>query len=169
MKMPEKIFQGLQGRWDLSRTLLSTNQKFSPSGKVQGVAKFTLISENEMHYSENGRFTTDTGKEFEVKAEYIYLYNVKEERVEKYFSQKGNKTNRFYILKIENSKTNKDIKVTGEHQCSNDNYRATYKFLGGADFNKFVLTYHVKGPSKDYVSETIFERSSSEIESLNLT
>lgn len=50
-------------------------------------------------------------------------------------------------------------KAVGDHLCIKDNYSARYEFeVGAGEVGRWVLRYDVKGPAKDYVSETRFER-----------
>ncbi|KAF3187652.1 hypothetical protein TWF788_001872 [Orbilia oligospora] len=50
-------------------------------------------------------------------------------------------------------------KAIGDHLCIKDNYSARYEFeIGNGELRRWMLRYDVKGPAKDYVSETRFER-----------
>ncbi|KAK6504427.1 hypothetical protein TWF506_002626 [Arthrobotrys conoides] len=47
----------------------------------------------------------------------------------------------------------------GDHLCIKDNYSARYEFeVGKGEVRRWMLKYDVKGPAKDYISETRFER-----------
>ena len=65
----------------------------------------------------------------------------------------------------ENQSGDEDVKADGrwtaigDHLCIKDNYSAKYEFeVGKGEVKRWVLRNDVKGPAKDYVSETRFER-----------
>jgi len=160
-----EIFKELQGTWLFQRTLKSRNVDIL-LGTVHGIAAFTSsFAKDTLLYKEEGEFTISIGEKFKAYREYFYIYNQLTDKIQKNFSVNGNNTGLFYFLSFQQPMTQKNLAATGEHLCRQDLYEAAYQFFkteGVEGFNKFTLAYRVKGPNKNYVMETIFERSKEE-------
>lgn len=154
----QKIFNGLLGKWRMCRTLISRHPMTLPSGTVEGAAIFTPLNKNELHYRESGQFITDSDKRFAIQSDYTYVFHEQTAKLAKYSAQNQEKMDFLYNLEIANTSANEYLIARGQLLCGSDNYAATYEFDGVVDFNKFSLTYVVKGPKKDYTSVTLFER-----------
>lgn len=153
-----QIFGKLGGIWNIQRTLI--NKKVaSASGTMKGTAVFKPLEKNQLHYKEEGQLTTDVGDNLKVYREYLYTYNEKEDKIEKYFFEQGKKQHLFYALTFEQTSSKKLLKATGAHKCNQDQYSAAYQFIGDTEFDEFGLAYQVDGPNKDYESNTTYHRS----------
>jgi hypothetical protein len=147
-----KIFKNLQGNWKIWRTIPN-------HGEMEGIVFFKNIDAetNALHYCEEGVFTTVSGESLNTNREYVYRYE--DDEISTYFVDKNAaddkpKTDRlFHTLIFSASSTT--VKATAEHLCERDKYVAIYDFYND---DEFKITYQVKGPAKDYVSNTIFKR-----------
>ncbi len=137
-------FLSLQGKWALKR---STNG----FGNMQGVAVFSPFVGQypSLLYREEGTFFTPQEGLFDFYRDYIYFLNDKQ--IDVYFVSVSKKQDLF--LSLTPSSTNRS--ATGSHMCKEDLYVATYQFL---DSDTFTLYYEIKGPKKDLIIETLFER-----------
>lgn len=136
-----KIFKNLTGTWNLSREI----ENF---GRAAGTATFVYTELNSIHYREDIKvepFTTDSYKAFR---EYFYKYDKEEDKIIMYFKD----LKLFSELEIYGEKN-----LAGEHLCGLDNYNVLFDFLSQ---DKFITSYYVKGPKKDYKIETTYVRTS---------
>lgn len=188
MTMNANIFINLRGTWRLRRSLRSALPGF-PSGIFEGTATFTPRKPSahsvklELLYTEQGELKTDNGFTLKANRKYIYRYNDKDDKISAWFvkeetkDQKGKEEveNLFHDLEMEDGKT--AVVARGEHLCSKDMYSAYYEFrmpkvseLNAEDeddeeddedeeMKVWGLRYKVKGPQKDYTSETAYERT----------
>lgn len=185
--MPSKtpiaaIFSALQGTWRLKRSLTSTLPD-SPSGTFTGTASFSPrkptaeTTAGELLYAEQGELKTDTGLTLTANRKYIYRYNADEDKISAWFVTEDSKTldgkeevdYLFHDLEMEQSK-NGVWAGRGEHLCELDMYWAYYEFRlkdaadlagvkgVGGEMDVFGVRYKVKGPQKDYSSDTAYER-----------
>jgi len=148
-----QIFYNLPGQWAIYRTI---NNKLDNilSGTVNGNAIFLPIKDDEIYYKEEGIFITTNNHRFNISKEYIYLYNHRKQTIEKYFAKNQVRTDLFYKIPINDFNT-----CSASHQCNNDLYIAKYYFIYGTKLDKFVLTYQVNGPLKNYLSTTQYLKS----------
>ena len=145
MQSAEKIFFSLEGKWGLTR---STNG----FGKMKGDALFSLIPDTmpSFSYREEGIYETPYGEDLLFYRDYIYvLYDGK---IEIYFASHQKKQHLFHTLTFAPSRKECAVSV---HLCGKDLYTPTYVFL---DEDTFTLEYKVKGPKKDLVIQTYFQR-----------
>jgi RPE3 domain-containing protein len=78
------------------------------------------------------------------RQKYQYKYDTTTSSLSKHFNDGGF----FYNIEIS------DHKIGGRHLCIRDTYVATYMF----EDNKFTLSYHVHGPSKNYEITTQYSK-----------
>lgn len=177
------IFEGLQGSWRLKRNLNSALAGF-PSGIFEGTATFSPRNPSahtvaaELLYSEQGELKTDNGFTLKANRKYIYRYNAVEDKISAWFVKESTKQDDgkeevdylFHDIETEQPRSGVPAKATtvgrGEHLCDKDMYWAYYEFrmprvveegVGGMDV--FGVRYLVKGPSKEYTSDTAYERT----------
>lgn len=133
------IFKNFIGIWDFNRIITGS----LTAVKAYGTAEFkpTSTKENELHYIEQGIIVTAnySGK---ITREYFYLWE--DMQIKVLFSVQGKPANLFHVI---------NDQFIGNHVCINDQYQAKYNFLQN---DKFILTYKVHGPKKNYVSITRF-------------
>lgn len=168
------IHQNLMGNWSFIRELTSFS-KMAPSGVVKGNLSFEpMIPENDLFnpsnlgflYNEQGKFYTENGAIFDISAQkYIYEYNKEKDTLDIFFpllnetSTKNTsieKGNPFVSLKFKKD----NFGWVGEdiHLCGEDTYKALFRFgFVGCVLGKFEIEFRVTGPTKDYLSKTVFE------------
>ncbi|KAK6532688.1 hypothetical protein TWF281_006866 [Arthrobotrys megalospora] len=179
------IFAALNGTWTLRRTLSSALPSF-PSGTFTGSATFTPhdSSPSSLLYSETGELKTENGLTLRANKKYIYRYDEVDDKISAWFvkeSRGGSGDNNdnsgnaisgvepdylFHELVFGQDVSVQDIKTAdgkwtaaGDHLCIKDNYSARYEFtLKDGELTGWSLRYNVKGPAKDYISETRFQR-----------
>ncbi|OQO11611.1 hypothetical protein B0A48_03338 [Cryoendolithus antarcticus] len=181
------IFINLRGTWRLRRSLNSALPGF-PSGTFDGTATFTPRKATvpsvtlELLYHEEGELKTDNGFTLRANRKYIYRYSRDEDKISAWFVKEETKDQRgkeevdylFHDLELETGEN--AVIARGEHLCSKDMYWAAYEFRmpkvsdvqdededdendSEEEMKVFGLRYKVKGPSKDYTSESAYERS----------
>lgn len=132
------VFDMLKGAWSYQRTI-------SDYGTIDGEAVFALTEPDVLHYREKGLLQLTDGPVLEAHQEYVYRLEEDEHLLSVYFRD----GRLFHHLAFgDDGRT-----ASGDHLCKMDFYQAAYRFNGP---EAFTLTYNVKGPKKDYVSETHF-------------
>lgn len=150
------IFKTLQGKWKFNRTI-------SGFGSVTGTANFQPIeTEKEaLFYKEEGVLIMDNGTEINIHREYVYRY--KDDKITAYFFENEKTDRLFHTLSFENSENKAQLEASASHLCVNDTYKAKYNFFNE---KQFKLTYNVKGPQKNYIAETYFDKENSDFQKL---
>lgn len=172
------IFKSLRGEWRLRRVLKSELPGF-PSGIFIGRASFIPRKPSahsvtaELLYAEEGELKTDTGLVLKANRKYIYRYNADEDQLSAWFVKEDTKQNDgkeevdylFHDVEIKSRASGDRLEGRGEHLCGRDMYWAYYEFClpnvtdnDDKGMNVFGLRYKVKGPQKDYTSDTSYER-----------
>ncbi|KAI6817009.1 hypothetical protein KC340_g15038 [Hortaea werneckii] len=173
------IFESLQGSWRLKRNLNSVLPGF-PSGIFEGTATFSPrvptahTTAAELLYSEQGELKTENGFTLRANRKYIYRYNAVEDKISAWFVKEDTKSDEgkeevdYLFHDIETEKANSGAATVGrgEHLCEKDMYWAYYEFRmpqvieeGERGMDLFGVRYKVKGPAKDYTSDTAYERT----------
>jgi tRNA A64-2'-O-ribosylphosphate transferase len=137
---------------------------------------------SEYLYIETGNFTTTTGMVMQATRRWIWRYhNTSSEEgssvddvastdapISVHFVKADGETEDYiYNMltfapkdEIENESGGHVLKARAEHPCGEDFYVSTYEFhLGersGIRLGKFEVQHEVKGPSKDYISHTVY-------------
>jgi hypothetical protein len=173
------IFDALKGYWHLKRSLNSTLAGF-PSGTFTGTASFSSrkptaeTTAGELLYSEQGELRTDTGLTLIANRKYIYRYSSDEDKISAWFVKEQTKSSDgaeevdylFHDLEMEPAGKEGEWAGKGEHLCEMDMYWALYQFRlkavaeEGSEMDVFGVRYRVKGPQKEYTSDTAYERVS---------
>jgi len=145
MLFAEKIFFSLEGKWGFTR---STNG----FGNMKGHAFFSPLSGSipSFSYREEGIFETSYGGDLLFYREYLYLLH--EGKIDIYFAIHQKKQGLFHTLAFSPHGNSCSASV---HLCGKDLYTPTYTFL---DEDNFTLEHKVKGPQKDLVIQTLFQR-----------
>ncbi|KAI7557468.1 hypothetical protein KC343_g12290, partial [Hortaea werneckii] len=173
------IFDSLQGSWRLKRNLNSALPGF-PSGIFEGTATFSPrvptahTTAAELLYAEQGELKTENGFTLRANRKYIYRYNAVEDKISAWFVKEDTKSDEgkeevdYLFHDIETEKANSSAATVGrgEHLCEKDMYWAYYEFRmpqvmeeGERGMDVFGVRYKVKGPAKDYTSDTAYERT----------
>ncbi|KAF2810948.1 uncharacterized protein BDZ99DRAFT_561609 [Mytilinidion resinicola] len=178
------LFLSLSGPWSTSRTLTSALPT-SPSGTFTGTATFTPRPpsspsfSHEYLYEESGTFTLPTGLKFPATKKYAYRYAPTTDTMSVFFVEEATKvpdppvTGLFLDLQMKTTQgpgeeagherlaklEAEELRFEGResHLCGKDLYSARYRF-GLAEKGWWEVRYDVKGPQKDYVSATRYER-----------
>ena len=164
------IFESLKGSWHLKRSLNSILPGF-PSGVFRGTASFTpRKAGGEILYVEQGELKTDNGLILKANRKYIYRYSADDDKISAWFVKEDTKLNDgheevdylFHDLEMQQSEDGWVGK--GDHLCNMDMYWAFYDFRSlkssapAGPMDVFGVRYKVKGPEKDYSSDTAYQR-----------
>jgi hypothetical protein len=149
-----QIFKILKGQWNFKRTI-------SKFGNVRGVAVFEEIAPGALHYREDGLLLMEGNhKPQKIYKEYYYFYLKKEKKIIVRFSKVEEQESFFHVLTFEKRNIDRNYPVLfamGEHKCVDDFYEVSYLFFND---DKFKIIFNLRGPKKDYVLETNFQRGS---------
>ena len=166
------IFDSLKGSWRLKRSLNSALPGY-PSGIFEGTAIFSTRanSASEFLYAEQGELKTENGFSLKGNRKYVYRYDADADRISAWFVTEDSKLNAgkekvdylFHDLEVKQTETG--WVAEGEHLCDKDMYWAFYDFSSpsiverGQEMDVFGVRYKVKGPNKDYTSDTAYQRT----------
>ncbi|KAK8206639.1 hypothetical protein M8818_004473 [Zalaria obscura] len=163
------IFDSLEGSWKLHRRLTSALPAF-PSGTLTGSATFTphaAFNGSSYLYHETGELKTDQGHVLKAKRKYIYRYSAEDDKISAWFVKEphteGQEDVDYLFHELEFEKSEGRWIAKGDHLCDMDMYWAMYDFRIGKEMGEdgmqvWGLRYKVKGPQKDYMSDTAYER-----------
>lgn len=169
------IFENLGGAWKLRRSLNSVLPGF-PTGIFEGTATFrprkptAHTTAGEFLYSEQGELRMDNGLTLKANRKYVYRYSSDEDKISAWFVKEDTKQDDgkeevdYLFHDLEISSSGAGWSGRGEHLCSLDMYWAYYEFRlpkvaeEGNEMNVFGVKYKVKGPQKDYTSDTAYQR-----------
>lgn len=145
-----RLFQGLEGEWNLQRNL-------GKQGSMQGTACFrSLDNAPRYHYKEEGLVTLDTGKQLPAQREYIYAYDGR--TISVYFRDPVSKQKGGLLHTLQFSTPPSQgwpLHAKGIHRCNPDVYYADYTFRS---YKEFHMRYRVLGPRKNYTITTLFSK-----------
>ncbi|CAD0055788.1 unnamed protein product [Aureobasidium pullulans] len=141
----ESIFKSFSGTWKLHRSLTSALPGF-PSGTFTGTATFkphSAFDSLSLLYHETGELS---------RRRKISIWFVKEPAPD------GNEEVDYLFHELEFSLLDQRWIAKGDHLCEKDMYWAFYDFRLDNNMEKWGLRYKVKGPQKDYLSDSAYER-----------
>lgn len=163
----EAIWNGFEGQWRLTRSLDSNLPGF-PRGTFAGTATFkphNAFNGSSYLYHETGELTTDQGHKLIANRKYIFRYSPEDEKISCYFVKEDNDEDDVDYLNHELEFEVKDGRwiAKGDHLCGMDMYWSLYDFRLERKDNNSLLSYWglrhmVKGPQKDYSSDTAYQR-----------
>lgn len=166
----EAIFGSLEGTWRMRRSLNSKLPGY-PSGTFTGTATFSphsAFNSSSYLYHETGELVTEQGFQLRADRKYIYRYSPEDDKISMWFvkedSTPGNEEVDYLFHELEFEVRDGRWIAKGDHLCNMDMYWAFHDFrLEKADDGKsriklWGLRYQVKGPQKDYSSDTAYER-----------
>ncbi|KAF1984498.1 hypothetical protein K402DRAFT_395521 [Aulographum hederae CBS 113979] len=162
-------FRALQGHWRVRRQLHSFLAGF-PSGTFEGTADFLprrptdLEAAAEYLYVEDGTLTTEAGLTLRANKRYAYRYSEAADLISAWFVKEDGKSVDYLFNEIQFRARPKGhsggwLAKGSSHLCEPDMYETDYEFkFRGAALDSFDIKYVVKGPRKDYISTTTFQR-----------
>ncbi|KAF4551480.1 Hypothetical protein D9617_13g099800 [Elsinoe fawcettii] len=162
----QAIFQGLLGTWQLRRSLTSKLPGY-PSGTFEGTATFTpseAFNKSGLLYHEIGTLVTDQGFQLKADRKYIYRHSPDDEKISAWFVKEvdGKDDVDYLYHELEFDHEQDRWVARGDHLCVNDMYWAFYDFrLDDDKLSMWGLKHQVKGPDKDYSTDTAYTRPSS--------
>ena len=139
---PDAVFDGLEGAWDLDRTI-------EGKATMTGIAEFKRLDTGMLKYREEGRIRLADGQAFDGHREYLF------ERSPGGFSVFFAETPPRFFHGIAIARDGDSLVGSAGHLCVADHYDSLYRFLPDGSF---VIEHVVNGPRKDYLSRTIFRR-----------
>lgn len=164
----DDLFPHLSGKWRMQRKI--TNFLQPPfAGDVLGSAIFqpreptSEEAQSEYLYSEAGVFQTALGAKMDVRRRWIWR-EAQQGSISIHFVKADGESEDYLYhgLAFEKpSPANEDSILTAraDHPCDADFYRSFYDFhVDAACLDSFVVKHEVKGPAKDYISETRYTR-----------
>ncbi|KAG7342502.1 Dimethylaniline monooxygenase [Nitzschia inconspicua] len=151
--VPAIVMSALIGSWDFHRTIVhfSTNNH---QETVHGTIKYSRPKLDHVLYREDGLYRLSEYKSLPVFREYEYVCNG--DMLEVYFVETGQRAHLFLSLKFQEQTNDGYWTATSDHLCIKDLYRGKFQIkLDGLKATEVVITYRVKGPSKDYEATTV--------------
>jgi hypothetical protein len=139
----DAVFDRLEGAWDLARTI-------ECHATMAGVAVFTRQHAGLLKYREEGRIRLADGKAFDAHREYRFERTADGFSV--FFEEEPPRL--FHRIRIAHDAADA-LAGSAIHLCAPDVYDSHYRFLADGSF---AIRHTVRGPRKDYVSATVFER-----------
>lgn len=170
-----RIFDGLQGRWKLTRRIQSRSSVY-PSGVLEGTATFESrcpsdeASSAEYLYSEIGEFLTRDGLAMKATRKYVYRYNENRDKITVWFVKIADDSTVDYffhdlhfrdLVDSQRPRVDEDtgivLSANGHHLCDKDDYTVEYGFvLSGSTLKNWTSSFNVQGPSKDYTTNATY-------------
>ena len=181
--VPRAVFRALQGHWKLHRRIDSVGGGL-PSGTFVGDAwlhareptpegrsgqeRKRFDYEGEYLYIEQGTFSFDSGGQAQASRRYVYRYDELDDVLSVWFVKPSEQLVVDYLYHnlafqklevVDEEEGRQRMVANADHLCVDDMYRAKYEFeMMGVRMARWKCTHTVKGPAKDYITETIYER-----------
>jgi hypothetical protein len=161
--LPRVVASALIGSWTFQRNIVhfSGNQQ---SDYIDGSIRYSRSKQLDyVLYREDGLYKISDTKSLPVFREYEYVPSLYQDddgnaasALELYFVEGGKRTYLFLSLKFRHQDKDGYWVATNDHLCVKDLYKATFRIkLEELIATEVIITYRVKGPSKDYESTTI--------------
>ena len=161
------LYQHLVGRtFKFHRTLVSRLDSM-PSGTVDGSCTFKALEHSitpDLLYAEEGVLRLPSSlTPLTVSQRYIYSFPSNDSHLDIHFVKRNSQERDYIFLSLALTNTADRIESCDTHLCINDLYKASFTFHGldphaeevGEGFG-FRIVYDVKGPAKDYTSDTTY-------------
>jgi len=159
------IFRQLSGKWHMERKITNSLQP-GFAGSIVGSATFqerppTSDEVNsEYLYSESGKFETALGVKMDIRRRWIWRLSRQDSISVHFVKTDGESEDYVYnVLAFQPSALTDGglcvITAHASHPCGDDFYDSVYEFhIGERGLARMEVKHKVKGPTKDYVSET---------------
>ncbi len=140
----KKIFQNLQGRWQLSRDISGSH-----IAHVTGTAVFEkTLNPYELKYSEEVTIVLAEGKKLNGHQRYIYRLE-NDNQLNVYFNESERLFHSVECISLKNG-----VEHKASHYCQPDTYITSYVW----GVSSFQIEHRVSGPKKDYISRTTYNK-----------
>ncbi|KAK5135983.1 hypothetical protein LTR08_004237 [Meristemomyces frigidus] len=166
-------FRALQGDWEIVRRITSEDRNFS--GTLSGRASFhprfpTQDGDGksfdlEHLYVEHGTFTSASGLDMTATRRYVYRYSEADDQLSVWFVKPEDDLMVDYLFHKLDFVSPSEARKAGaciakaDHLCVDDMYWTEYTLpLKAIALHEFEIKHAVKGPSKDYVAKTQYNR-----------
>ena len=136
------MFEGLLGDWSLAREIPGR-------GRMKGRARFTLLDAETALYEESGELCLEGGQTLHSRQSYVY-----EKREDGIAVRFADTREIFHVMRFLAS--GDDLVAVARHVCVNDLYLSGYTVRADGSFE---VRHQVRGPQKDYVIRTLYQRS----------
>lgn len=136
------IFDRLRGVWAIRRSI-------SNGAALTGMAAFTQLTDDKLHYDERGELVLADGHRF--AATRSYVFHRSGAGFDVYFADEPAKL--FHAISL--VERNGIWIGNGDHPCRDDLYQTRYAFR--AD-DTFIIAHTVRGPRHHYDMETTYRR-----------
>ena len=136
------MFEGLLGEWSLERQIPGR-------GSMKGRARFTLLDAGSALYEESGELCLEGGQTLHSRQSYVY-----EKRQDGFAVRFADTRKLFHVMRFVAS--GDDLVAEARHLCVNDLYVSGYMVRSDGSFE---VRHEVRGPQKDYVIRTLYQRS----------
>ena len=169
---PRATMRGLQGPWRIHRKLQSVIADY-PSGTLTGIASFHPRAPTDLEYDleylyvEKGTLVTEQGLSMDTHRKYVYRYREDKDQISVWFVKQDGKTCDYLYHGLDFQARDPEPQeaswqAKGDHLCEADFYSSQYSFhFDGVALKSFSVKHLVKGPKKDYTSETSYEHQTS--------
>ena len=145
--LADRVFAHLEGSWAIEREI-------RPKGRYAGSAAFVRTGKDLLAYSEEGVLALNNGHT--VTGQRLYTYRLHEDRIEVLFADGPNIGKHFVDILFPSDPSAVWPICSGDtHYCLKDTYQAMFCFEHEDEFN---ITYTVCGPTKEYVTHSIYRR-----------
>ena len=142
MGVADGVFEGLLGAWSLEREIPGR-------GCMKGRARFTLLDAGTALYEESGELCLEGGQTLRSRQSYVY-----EKRDDGFAVRFADTRELFHVVRF--AASGDDLVCAASHLCMNDLYLSAYTVHSDGNFE---VRHEVRGPQKDYVIRTWYQRS----------
>ena len=142
MGVADGVFEGLLGEWSLEREIPGR-------GRMKGYARFTRLDAETALYTESGELCLEGGQTLRSRQSYVY-----EKRDDGFAVRFADTRELFHVVRF--AASGDDLVCEASHLCMNDLYLSAYTVHSDGNFE---VRHEVRGPQKDYVIRTLYQRS----------
>lgn len=147
--LEKNFFTSLPGNWHFKRQIYGQPN----AGLVTGIATIEKLTNDTLHYVEQGELYLHSQT---ICVEQEYLYQLSSD-LQVFFSENAIKKDFFHSIKFTILKNSTAISQA-EHTCLKDKYSCLYYLPTMTNIKKFMLSYTVMGPNKNYRMYSYYEK-----------
>jgi hypothetical protein len=132
----KKYFRGL---WRIDRVI--ENARGEKRGSMQGLARITAVSKQQLYYQESLRHRLEQGAFLD--AHQSYLFELRNSSLKIYFPSREKLCHTLFL----DLSFDAEGKAAASHLCDQDLYLAHFHLI---NTQHWKMIYHVEGPAKTY-------------------